>query len=263
MIRNIIFFIFIIIIFDSCKKNNDPINKEVKQDQHTPVYMPEIFNHYPHDQNAFTQGLIFVNGFLYESTGKRNQSTIRKIDLETGTVINEYKLAAAYFAEGITVYKNKIIQLTWRSKTGFVYDIDSFELIEEFHYPTEGWGITYDHTHLIMSDGSENLYYLDPETYQQVKRITVQENGLAVRNLNELEYIKGNIYANIWGLDKIAIIDSHGNIIGWIELEGLLLESDCSEPIDVLNGIAYDEKNEKVYVTGKNWCQLFEIELVP
>ena len=260
--KNNILFLLLLVIFCYCKNNNDAIDKDT-QDTKIPTYRPEIYNQYPHDQAAFTQGLLYTDGFLYESTGKLNSSTLRKIDLESGSIINEYKLAANYFAEGITLYGNKIIQLTWRSKIGFVYDKDSFELIEEFHYPTEGWGITYDGRYLIMSDGSEILYYHDPESFQQIKQITVKENNIPVRRLNELEYIKGNIYANIWGSDRIAIINPQGSVIGWIDLEGILLASECSESIDVLNGIAYDIENNKMYITGKNWCRLFEIELVP
>jgi len=229
-----------------------------------PVYSYEIVNVYPHDRNAFTQGLVFEDGILYEGTGQRGQSTLRKVALETGAVLQLHALPAQFFGEGVTVYGDKIFQLTWQSNVGFVYDKHSFQLLQQFHYPTEGWGITHDGERLIMSDGTSTLYFLDPETLKEIGRIQVYDrDGLVVR-LNELEYVQGEIYANVWQTDRIAKIDPHtGQVIAWIELEGLLGPEDLSQPVDVLNGIAYNPQNQRLLVTGKKWPKLFEIELVP
>ena len=228
-----------------------------------PVYTPTIYNSYPHDSSAYTEGLLYSDGYLYESTGTYGQSTLRKVDLTTGTVKKNIDLAPEYFGEGITLYNNTIVQLTWQSYKGFVYNKDTFELITEFSYSTEGWGITYDGEYLIMSDGSNVLYYLSPVDYSVVKQIKVTANGKAVTNLNELEYINGKIYANVFETDRIAIIQPDGAVIGWIDLEGILSAEDCSQNIGVLNGIAYNASANRIYVTGKDWCKLFEIELVP
>ncbi len=226
-------------------------------------YTYRIVNIYPHDPNAFTQGLVFENGFLYEGTGLRGSSSIRKVELETGTVLQLYELPPQYFGEGITIFDGEIIQLTWQSQVGFVYDVDTFELVQEFTYPTEGWGITHDGTSLIMSDGTATLHYLDPETFAEIGRITVRDKGELVSNLNELEYVQGEIYANVWQTDWIArIAPDTGDINGWIYLEGLL-PPESSHRVDVLNGIAYDTQHDRLFVTGKLWPKLFEIELIP
>ena len=219
---------------------------------------------YPHDRSAFTQGLVFENGFLYEGTGRCGHSSLRKVALETGDILERRDLPAEFFGEGITLYENRIIQLTWQSGLGFVYDKDSFALIKVFTYPTEGWGITHDERHLIMSDGTATLHCLDPETFVETGRIEVYDDHGPVPLLNELEYVKGEIYANIWQTDRIARISPRtGKVIGWIELDGLLRPEDCEEPVDVLNGIAYDADHDRLFVTGKFWPRLFEISLVP
>ena len=228
-----------------------------------PVYTYKTVNVYHHDQNAFTQGLVFQDGVLYEGTGLRGRSTLRRVELETGNILQIRELPAQFFGEGITIYGNRIIQLTWQSNVGFVYDKDSFELLQEFNYPTEGWGITHDGMCLIMSDGTSILHFLDTETFQKTGGIEVCDANGPVTRLNELEYVHGEIYANVWQTDRIARIAPHtGQVIGWIELEGLLSSEDRSKPVDVLNGIAYDAKYDRLFVTGKLWPKLFEIELI-
>jgi glutamine cyclotransferase len=230
----------------------------------TPVYTYKVVNAYPHDRNAFTQGLVFEDGTLYEGTGLRGRSTLRRVDLETGEILQIRELPDQLFGEGLTIHGDKIIQLTWQSNIGFVYDKDSFELLQEFNYPTEGWGITHDGKRFIMSDGTSTLHFLDLETLEEVGRIEVHDNHGPVTRLNELEYVRGEIYANIWQTDRIARISPQtGQVTGWIELEGLLSAEDRSEPVDVLNGIAYDAENDRLFVTGKLWPRLFEIELIP
>jgi glutamine cyclotransferase len=207
--------------------------------------------------------LVFEDGVLYEGTGLNGRSTLRRVKLETGEVLQIHELPAQFFGEGVTVYGNDIIQLTWRSHVGFVYDRDSFELLQEFNYSTQGWGITHDGERLIMSDGTATLYFLDPETFEEIGRVGVYDNDGSVNRLNELEYVQGEIYANVWQTNCIARIDPQtGQVVGWIELKGLLTPEDRSEPVDVLNGIAYDAENARLFVTGKLWPKLFEIELI-
>ena len=228
-----------------------------------PVYTYKVVNVYPHDPNAFTQGLVFEDAILYEGTGLRGRSTLREVELETGDILRIHELPDQFFGEGIVVYGNKIVQLTWQSNVGFVYDKDSFKLLEEFSFPTEGWGITCDDKRLIMSDGTSTLYFLDPETFEEIGRIEVYDSDGPVSRLNELEYIQGKIYANVWQEDRIAVIASdNGNVVAWIDMEGLLSTEDCDGHEDVLNGIAYDTRNNRLFVTGKLWPRLFEIELI-
>jgi glutamine cyclotransferase len=228
-----------------------------------PVVGYRIVNTYPHDPRAFTQGLVFANDFLYEGTGLRGQSSLRKVDLKTGNILRVRQLPAHFFGEGITIYGNRVIQLTWRAKVGFVYDRQTFELLDTFNYPTEGWGITHDGRSLIMSAGTSTLYFLNPQTFQEVGRLEVHTRDGPVSRLNELEYVQGEIYANVWKTDRIAKISPEtGEVMGWIDLEGLLRPEDLNRRIDVLNGIAYDVKNDRLFVTGKLWPKLFEIELV-
>jgi len=229
----------------------------------TPSFTYKVVNAYPHDRNAFTQGLVFENGVLYEGTGLWGRSTLRRVELETGNVLQIRKLPDQLFGEGITIFGERIIQLTWQSCVGFVYDKNSFELLEEFHYPTEGWGITHDGKRLIMSDGTSMIRFLDPATFEEIGRIEVRDEDGPVTRLNELEYVQGEIYANVWETARIArIAPDTGDVIGWIELAGLLSPEDRSGPVDVLNGIAYDAENDRLFVTGKLWPRLFEIELV-
>jgi glutamine cyclotransferase len=228
-----------------------------------PVHTYVIINTYPHDRSAFTQGLIYENGFLYEGTGLYQRSTVRRVELETGNVVQLYEMPEQYFGEGITIFEDRIIQLTWRAKEGFVYDKESFELLINFNYPTEGWGITHDGKQLIMSDGTANLYFLDPETFVETGRIQVSDADGPVSRLNELEYINGEIFANIWQSNRIARISPYtGEVVSWIDLRGLLSPEDKTGAVDVLNGIAYDEAGARLFVTGKLWPKLFEIEIV-
>ena len=224
----------------------------------------EIVNTFAHDPNAFTQGLVFENGVLYEGTGLNGQSELRKVELETGNVLQSRKLKDKYFGEGITIFGDRIYQLTYRSKTGFVYDKETFELLREFKYPTEGWGLTHDGEYLIMSDGTPMLYFLDPNSLERVHKVMVLEDNKAVYWLNELEYVEGQIYANVWPGDRIARIDpGTGQVIGWIDCKGLLDRDDLNDEIDVFNGIAYDPNDSRLFVTGKHWPKLFEIKLIP
>jgi glutamine cyclotransferase len=226
------------------------------------LYTYDIINVYPHDEDAFTQGLIFEDGVLYESTGLYGHSTLRCVELETGEILRLYALSSQFFGEGITIADDRIIQLTWRSNRGFVYDKRSFDLLQEFSYPTEGWGITYDGNRLIMSDGTATLHFLDPETLEKVGQVEVHD-AAPVTKLNELEYIHGEVYANIWQEDKIAIIDIQtGQVTGWIDLSGLQ-DLENRDTDNVLNGIAYDVEEDRLFVTGKKWSQLFEIKLTP
>ncbi len=228
-----------------------------------PSYNCRIIRIYPHDRFAFTQGLVFEDGFLYEGTGLCGHSSLRKVGLETGKILERRDLAPEFFGEGITLYQNRIIQLTWQSGVGFVYDKGTFELIKVFTYPMEGWGITHDGRRLIMSDGTAILHLLDPETFVETGQIEVRDDHGPVPLLNELEYIKGEIYANVWQTNRIARISPRtGKVIGWIDLDGLLRPEDCEELVDVLNGIAYDTRHDRLFVTGKYWPRLFEIALI-
>jgi glutamine cyclotransferase len=223
----------------------------------------KVVNTFHHDPEAFTQGLVFEDGVLYEGTGLPARSELRKVELETGNVLKRYKLPDQYFGEGITIYKDRIIQLTYQSNVGFVYDKNSFELLREFSYPTEGWGITHDESRLIMSDGTPMLYFLDPETLTQDNRIMVLDGDKPVWGLNELEYIKGEVFANVWPTERIVrIAPETGKVVGWIDMKGLLPPED-SDQVDVFNGIAYDPGRNRLFVTGKFWPNLFEIKLIP
>ena len=228
-----------------------------------PVYSYRIIKTYPHDSGAFTQGLAFEDGALYEGTGRYGFSSLQKIHLETGNIVQSRKLPSYYFGEGITVYNDRLIQITWKSHVGFVYDKKNFTLLQKFRYPTEGWGITHDGKQLIMSDGTAKLYFLHPETFQKSGVIEVHDLNGPVENLNELEYVRGKIYANVWKTDTIVIIDpGTGRVTGWIHLKGILSSKARRKNVGVLNGIAYDEKEGRLFVTGKLWPVLFEIELV-
>ena len=219
---------------------------------------------YPHDPEAFTQGLVIDNGVLFEGTGLNGKSSLRKVEIETGKILRIKKLPQKFFGEGITTFGNRIIQLTWKSGVGLVFDKDNFDLLQQFTYPYEGWGITNDGQYLIMSDGSAHLYFFDPVRFEEKKRMTVTEGDKAVTMLNELEYVNGKIFANIWKSDLVAIIDPEGGrVIGWIDLSGL---SDMSGKLGsekVLNGIAFDEGRNALFVTGKLWPYLFQIEIIP
>lgn len=228
------------------------------------AYTFTVVNHWPHDPSAFTEGLIYDGGTLYESTGLNGASTLRKVDLQTGQVTASLALAPEYFGEGMTLFDGKLIQLTWQSHTGFVYDLACFCQVGSFTYDGEGWGLTHDDHTLIMSDGTEHIRFLDPQTFAVVRTITVSNHGVPLANLNELEYINGEIYANVWQTDQIVRIDpASGAILGWIDLTGLLPNAERGPAVDVLNGIAYDAATDRLFVTGKNWPELFQIALVP
>jgi glutamine cyclotransferase len=227
-----------------------------------PVAGFRIVNTYPHDRQAFTQGLQYVDGVLYESTGQNGQSGIRKVKLETGEVLQRQPLDSKYFGEGITVWKDTIVQLTWQSEIGFVYDKATFKQVKSFNYTGEGWGLTHDGSRLVMSDGSAQLRFLDPATLKETGRITVRDGGAQVKNLNELEDVKGEILANVWQTQRVARISPKtGDVTGWIDLTGLLTPQEMASA-DVLNGIAYDASGDRLFVTGKWWPKLFEIKIV-
>lgn len=222
----------------------------------------EVINSWPHDPAAFTQGLIYHHGTLFESTGLYGASSLREVELETGAVLRRVAVPQQYFAEGLTIFGDRIVQLTWQSQQGFVYDLQSLGLRGGFSYSGEGWGLTHDGQLLIMSDGTHQLRFLDPATFAVVRSVGVYDDGRPLTNLNELEYIRGEVYANIWQTDRIARIDPQsGRILGWIDLSGLLPATDRSASVDVLNGIAYDEATDRLFVTGKRWPKLFEIRL--
>lgn len=223
-----------------------------------------VINAFPHDPKAFTQGLVFEDGFLYEGTGLNGQSELRKVELETGKVLQSYKLPDEFFGEGITIYDDRIFQLTYKSCVGFVYNKETFELLQEFKYQTEGWGLTNDGKHLIMSDGTPMLYFLDPETFAQSHKVMVLDQDSPVWGLNELEYIDGQIYANVWPMERIVKIEPEtGRVIGWVDMEGILTPQDQIGPVDVFNGIAYDRDGHRLFVTGKFYPKIYEIKLVP
>jgi len=233
-------------------------------DTAVPNYTYEIVNAYPHDPNAFTQGLIYEGGILYEGTGLNGKSTLRETDLETGQIVRELKLADSYFGEGITIFDDRLYQLTWRDGTGFIYNKDNFELLDTWNYTTEGWGITHDGQKLIMSDGTNVLHFLDPDSLVEIGRVEVTDSQQRpVYLLNELEYVNGEILANVWRTQVIVRINPDtGDVIGWINLEGLLDLTAVTQEWDVLNGIAYDEENDRLFVTGKWWPELYEIDLI-
>jgi len=223
----------------------------------------EVVHAYPHDPNAFTQGLIFVDGHMYESTGLYGRSSLRMVDLYTGHVLQEYKLPAEYFGEGLTNWDNELIQLTWKSHKAFVYDRFTFSLLRTMEYPGEGWGLAHDDKELIMSDGSAYLRFLDPKTFHETRRIRVtDEHGHEIANLNELEYIHGEIYANIWETNEIVRISPRtGKILGRIDLSGVIDKAQLPSPDAVLNGIAFDPVKNRLFITGKLWPKLFEIKI--
>jgi glutaminyl-peptide cyclotransferase len=230
----------------------------------TRQYTYEIVHTYPHDRGAFTQGLLFLNGFLYESTGLNGHSSLRKVDLTTGKVLQETNVADDYFAEGLTVFNGKLYQLTWQEHTAFVYDLATFKQELRFSYPTEGWGLATDGQSLIFSDGTAQIRFLDPLNFKTQRTITALYDDRPLIRLNELEYIKGEIFANVWGTDHIVRIDPKtGNVLGDVNFAGLLAPDDRQPDTDVLNGIAYDPATDRIFVTGKHWPKLFEVRLRP
>jgi glutamine cyclotransferase len=257
-------------------RGHDRLDPRVRRSMEAAQYTGEVVHTYPHDREAFTQGLVFEDGFLYEGTGigpksprtgRKSPSTLRKVELESGRVVHHITLGEEYFGEGIAIVGNRIVQLTWQNKIGFVYDKRNFARLDQFDYEGEGWGLTYDGKYLILSDGSADgrLRFLDRETFKVVRELHVRDDGVEVAELNELEYIEGEIYANVWHYDAIARIDPrNGNVVGWIKLSALYpLQNRPGGREDALNGIAYDAKGKRLFVTGKNWPQLFEIRVVP
>lgn len=228
-----------------------------------PIYDVEVVHTYPHDTSAFTEGLFYLNGYLYESTGLPQHSSIRKVQITTGKVLQKLDIPPQYFGEGIVDWQGHLISLTWQSHTGFVFDLDTFKLLKQFQYEGEGWALTRNDTQLIMSDGTPQLRLLDPRTLQETGRLQVTLDGKPLRYVNELEWVKGEIYANVWQTDWIVRIDPHdGHILGAINLAGLLKPEDIVKgQTDVLNGIAYDAQHDRLFVTGKNWPKLFEIRV--
>jgi glutaminyl-peptide cyclotransferase len=225
-----------------------------------PVLGYDVVKTYPHDSAAFTQGLIFRDGYLFESTGLNGQSSLRKVRLETGEVVDRRAIDKRYFAEGLTDWGNRLVQLTWETNIGFVYDLSSFSPLGTFTYTGEGWGITHDETRLIMSDGSSALRFLNPDNEREIGRVTVRDGSRSIDRLNELEFIKGDVYANVWLTDRIAIIaPATGRVTAWLDLAGL--RPPAPQGNDVLNGIAYDAAGNRLFVTGKLWSKLYEIRV--
>ncbi|MDT9000089.1 glutaminyl-peptide cyclotransferase [Paucibacter sp. APW11] len=226
-----------------------------------PVERVEVVRAYPHDPDAFTQGLIFLDGMLFESTGLNGRSSVRRVQLENGKVLQKLAVPPQYFAEGLTVWKDELILLTWQSRMGFVLDRRTMEVKRSFAYAGEGWGITHDDQQLYMSDGTATLRVLDPLSFKESRRISVTANGRPVEQLNELEWVEGEIWANVWQTDRIARIDPFsGRVLGWLDMSGLLASQGLPpDQADVLNGIAYDAQSKRIFVTGKLWPRLFEI----
>ena len=225
----------------------------------TPTYGVQVVRVYPHDTNAFTEGLFYLDGYLYESTGLEGHSEIRKEVLATGRVVQSRTIAPQYFGEGIVAWKNRLIELTWRSHIGFIYDLPTLRLVGHFDYAGEGWALTQNGREIVMSDGTPQIRFLDPATLKEVRRITVTDDGRPVRNINELEWVKGEILANVWGASTIVRVDpGSGAVVGYLDLSGLP-EPQHDDPDAVLNGIAYDAERDRLFVTGKRWGSVFEI----
>jgi len=252
------------IVFYDGNKNKKITNTVLHLASKSPsTYTYEIINEYPHDKNAFTQGLEYHNGFLYESTGLNKESSLRKVELETGKVIKKIDLEAKYFAEGMTIKNNKIFQLTWQANQGFIYNLENFKFEKVFGYGQshEGWGLTHNDTHLIKTDGTERMWFLNDKTYKEEYFIETYTNKRKVDKLNELEFINGKIFANVWQKNYILIINQkNGAIEGVLDLKGLQKKAGQYGADNVLNGIAYDKENDRLFVTGKKWNKLFEIK---
>ena len=259
-----IFAIFIIVVVVLIAGTVGAIIWGIGQNTNTQIlpnnYTYRIVEIYPHDTNAFTQGLVFEDDVFYESTGIYGSSSLRRVDLQSGNVLNKFSLSDEYFGEGLAIVGNSLIQLTWKERIGFVYDKGTFTLQKNFTYNTDGWGLTFDDNKLIMSDGSSNLYFFNPTTFEEIGKVSVYDGNKTLENLNELEYIKGDIYANIWLEDSIVIINPNtGQVKGYIDLTGLYQTANAEA---VLNGIAYDKQTDRLFVTGKLWSNIYQIELI-
>jgi glutamine cyclotransferase len=229
-----------------------------------PEYTFKVIRDYPHDPAAFTQGLVYHGGFFYEGTGLNGQSSLRKVRLETGEVVQHIDLPLEFFGEGIAIVKGKIIQLTWQSKVGFVYNLADFKLLRQFSYPGEGWGLTSRGNELFMSDGTAEIRVLDATAFKEKRRFTVRDGTTPIDQLNELEFVEGELFANVWQTDRIARISPQtGKVLGWIDLTGLLSPIYRRQEGAVLNGIAYDSIHKRLFVTGKLWPKIFEVQLEP
>jgi glutaminyl-peptide cyclotransferase len=229
-----------------------------------PQYGYRVIKIYPHDNTAFTQGLEYRDGFLYEGTGRTGRSSVRKVELATGRVMQKYDVPPPYFGEGITILNQQIFEITYTTQTGFVYDKSNFERgpVRNFSYPGEGWGLTNDGKQIYMSDGSSEIRIWDPATLKEIRRITVKDGSGPIKDLNELEFVRGEIYANVWHQDRLARISpADGRVLGWIDLTNILPKTDLTDPEAVLNGIAYDASTGRIFVSGKHWPTLFEIRL--
>ena len=225
-------------------------------------YTFTVVNEYPHDPEAFTQGLIYRDGHLFESTGLNGRSSLRQVRLNTGEVVRRIDVDARHFAEGLVDWNSRLIQLTWQSNVGFVYALDTFALQQTFPYAGEGWGLTRDDRRLIMSDGSATLRFLDPDTLSETGRLAVTERGLPINNLNELEMVRGEIFANVWQTDEVVVIaPATGHVTARINFAGLRTRLDQTRPIDVFNGLAWDDAGGRLFVTGKLWPRLFEVRI--
>lgn len=253
-----------VIYFDgTSKKLNNTIY--FLNDKAPKVFTYEVVNEFPHDDQAFTQGFVYHNGYFYESTGQNGKSSLRKVEIETGKVLQKIDLDRQYFGEGMTIKDGKIYQLTWRKKVGFIYDLESFQLEKSFDYgqSKEGWGLTHNNEYLVKTDGSERMWLLDPQTLKEVSYIETYTNKRKAEKLNELEFVNGKVYANIWQQNSILIVEpSNGAIEGIVSLKGLQAKAGQKGEDNVLNGIAYDQENDRLYVTGKNWNKVFEIKLI-
>jgi glutamine cyclotransferase len=245
------------------RRQTASISVKLKSNTKPTSYSYRIVKAYPHDPEAYTQGLFYYNGYLYEGTGQQGASSLRKVELETGKILQSVNLSREYFGEGITILNDKIYQLTWTNGTGFVYDAATFKPINTFSYTTQGWGLTTNGNELVMSDGSNTIYFREPNGFRELRRIEVFDNNGPVKMLNELEYIDGKIYANVYLTDRIIIINPETGVVeGNIDMQGLLTTAQRTGKEDVLNGIAYDPERNRIFVTGKYWGKLFQVEFI-
>ena len=265
--RRVALFLAVVLGLVACGKSAAHREPSVPALPASPVvvhYTYEVVATWPHDPQAFTQGLLFYHGSLLESTGLNGQSSLREVDWKTGRVAKQVPLATRYFAEGLTVIGDRAYQLTWRGGKGFVYDADTFRAEKEFSYDGEGWGLTTDGHELILSDGTNRIRFLDPENFKVVRTIDITTDGKPVERLNELEWVNGEIFANVWQTDEIVRIDpATGHVRGVIDFSGLVAPTDRSPQADVLNGIAYDAENDRLLVTGKRWSKIYEVRIKP